>query len=394
MMRIAVMATMAAPLTAACVAVVDLGDDDVVLTTFAECGSLLDHLRSEYAERVGPWGFGSRPSIADIGETRLEPTDDLFETDGHRIFTVSKGRLTVVDAASRQIEGSARLASEYATELLFDGDDLLVILNDRSPPVRFALKPADGSPADGSPAADQSASPAGEQPAGYDQPVVTVVQRVRVDGYTPRVVETLRIDGANVSTHSIDGVARVVTHHDPSWSVPFSHPNGSASEQEAEEANRAAILAGTLEDWLPSYAVGPGGGRPPVGGGLLADCENVYVPSVFAGFGVITVMSLPVGGPLAGNDAMAVMTSGDIVHATPRSLYVATSAWVDPELLEDYDARRLIIKDRRTAVHRFDLTDPARAAYTASDTVLGRIHDQSSLSRLVEMGELGDSAGG
>ena len=395
--------------------VIDLGDDEIVLTAslsaFDECGSLLDHLRSEYAERVGPWGFEGGgygpgipiPEMADdqmaeegaMAETGAAGPDsgsaeaaaaglvegvdysgtnvqeagvdeaDLVKTDGRRIFAVSSGLLLVVDAASRQIEGSAQLAEGFAAEMLLDGDDLLVVMNAYSPPIRFALEPAAGQSAE----------------YEYDGPV-TVVQRVRMDGYRPRVVETLRIDGAYVSTRSIDGVARVVTRHDPAWAFPFVYPQGgSGSEEAAEEANRAAVLASTLEDWLPSYSVAAGAGvSGPVEGGLLPACENVYVPTEFAGFGVTTVLSLPVGGPLAGDGAVSVMAPGDTVYASPQSLYVATSNWLAPEIFEDEAVWPRVAQNWRTAVHRFDLTDPTRAAYAASGSVPGQIHNQFSLS--------------
>ena len=392
--------------------VIDLGDDEIVLTAalsaFDECGSLLDHLRSEYAERVGPWGFeggGYGPGIPEImadddmavesGADGPDPGSaeataaglvegvdysgtnvqeagvdeaDLVKTDGRRIFAVSNGLLLVVDAASRQIEGSARLAEGYAAEMLLDGDDLLVVMNDYSPPIRYALESADDSAAAG-------------QPAEYDGPV-TVVHQVRVDDYRPRVTETLRIDGSYVSTRSVGGVARVVTRHDPAWSFPFVYPQGgSGSEEVAEEANRAAVLASELEDWLPSYTVAGGAGvSGPVEGGLLPACENVYVPSEFAGFGVTTVLSLPLGGALAGDGAVSVMAPGDTVYASPRSLYVATSNWLAPEIFEDEIAWPRVAENWRTSVHRFDLADPARAAYVASGSVPGQIRNQFSLS--------------
>lgn len=392
--------------------VIDLGDDEIVLTAalsaFDECGSLLDHLRSEYAERVGPWGFeggGYGPGIPEIMEEDAMAADqgadgpdpgsaeaaaaglvegvdysgtnvqeagvdeaDLVKTDGRRIFAVSNGLLLVVDAASRQIEGSARLAEGYAAEMLLDGDDLLVVMNDYSPPIRFALESADDSAA-------------ASRPAEYDGPV-TVVHQVRVDDYRPRVTETLRIDGAYVSTRSVGGVARVVTRHDPAWSFPFVYPQGgSGSEEVAEEANRAAVLASELEDWLPSYTVAGGAGvSGPVEGGLLPACGNVYVPSEFAGFGVTTVLSLPLGGALAGDGAVSVMAPGDTVYASPRSLYVATSNWLAPEIFEDEIAWPRVAENWRTSVHRFDLADPARAAYVASGSVPGQIRNQFSLS--------------
>ena len=386
-------------------AMIDSGDDENGLTaglsTFDDCGSLLDHLRTEYAERVGPWGFeyggwreswrtksetadedaadGSDPGSAEatsdyrfIGVVDSDPDlpeagmdgADLVKTDGRRIFAVSNSQLLVVDAASRQIEGSTRLASGRGAGLLLDGDDLLVILSDRSLPVRAALEPDDGSDA-------------ADQPGRNDLSVI-VVQRVRVDGYEPRVVETLRMDGTYSSTFSVNGVARVVTRHGAPTSLPFVYPQGGTSEWEAEQANRAVVLASTLEDWLPSYAVSGGAGTSvPSEGGLLTACENVYVPSEFAGFGVITVMSLPVGGPLANDSAVSMTVYGSSVHATPQSLYVAPSTWVAPEVFADQVDWARAAENRQDAIHRFDLTDPARATYAASGRVPGRIRRYS-----------------
>ena len=388
-------------------AVIDLGDDEIVFTAalsaFDECDSLLDHLRSEFAERVGPWGFegegrgwsgipepaadeamaapATSAGSPDPGDAQaagvglVEGVDysgtnvqeagvdeaDLVKTDGRRIFAVSDGRLSVIDAAARRVVGSVGIASGFSAEMLLDGDDLLVILNGYSPP--YGTAGGDGGELE-----------------EYDQPV-TVVQRVRVDGDTPRVVETLRMEGSYISARSVDGVARVVTRHDPLMSFPFVYPQGSSgSERVAEEANRAAVLASTLEDWLPSYAVVSAAGNGPAEGGRLPACGNVYVPSEFAGFGVTTVMSLPVGGPLASDSAVSVTAPGDIVYATPRSLYVATSAWIAPEIFDDDEARLRMAEDWRTAVHRFDLADPARAAYAASGRVPGRIRNLFSLS--------------
>ena len=422
-MRIVVIAT-AALLAAACAGspdppggttrpgsggevVIDLGDDEIVFTAalgaFDECDSLLDHLRSEFAERVGPWGFegegrygsgipelaadeamaapapstespnpGGAPAAVvglvegvDYSGTNIQETGvdeaDLVKTDGRRIFAVSDGRLLAIDAAARRVVGSVGIASGFSAEMFLDGDDLLVILNGYSPPVGTAADDDGG--------------------LGYDQPI-TIVQRVRVNGDTPEVLETLRIDGTYVSARSVDGVARVVTRHDPSRSFPFVYPQGgSGSERVAEETNRASVLASTLEDWLPSYAVSSAAGNGLAEGGRLPICGNVYVPSEFAGFGVTTVMSLPVGGPLAGDSAVSVTAPGDIVYATPRSLYVATSTWIAPETLrEDDDVRRRMAEDWQTAVHRFDLTDPARAVYAASGLVPGQIHNLFSLS--------------
>ena len=148
-----------------------MGPGEIILTAglvrFDECDALLEHLRSEAAARVGPWGFGERPDYgfddvmveeemaepaADapasdgpaIDSQRQPPVEgvdysgtnvqeagvdeaDIIKTDGRRIFAMSAGRLIVVDAARREILGSVRLAAGESAELFLDGDSLLAI---------------------------------------------------------------------------------------------------------------------------------------------------------------------------------------------------------------------------------------------------------------------------
>ena len=139
------------------------------------------------------------------------------------------------------------------------------------------------------------------------------------------------------------------------------------------------MLASTLDDWLPGYVATTEGGA--ASEGLLPPCEQVHAPTVFSGFGVTTVLSVPVAGGIDPAAATAVLAPGDTVYASPESLYVSTTAWVDPsadaESGIDWDRLR---SELRTNIHRFDISDPARAVYTASGDVPGEIHNQFSLS--------------
>ena len=62
-------------------------------------------------------------------------------------------------------------------------------------------------------------------------------------------------------------------------------------------------------------------------------------------------------------------------------MYVSTTTWIDPSADEageiDWDEVRAQF---RTNIHRFDISDPSGAIYTASGSVPGEIHNQFALS--------------
>ena len=411
--------------------VLDLGIGDVELAShlirFNGCDAVLEYVRTEYASRVNPWGFdgyggwwgGGRPvpmledmedgavtdeaatadratkqlsgpadskATATPGQELVEGVDysgtnvqeagvdeaDIVKTDGERIFALSDGRLVVTDVTDRSVVSSVEVAGGRYSELFISGDSLLLI------------KPA----------------------RHYGDGPETVLQRISLGGGTPEIVETLRVEGDYVSARSVGGTARVILRHNPEQRFPFVYPQSEAGEQTAEKANRAAVLDSTLDDWLPRYVsdnTGSANGQPLTDGDgqQLIGCENVHAPSVFSGFGVAVVMSVPIGGdfnPAAGSSA--IMAPGDTVYASAESLYLATTVWQDAEhdqaetdetddqaetdetdeisqsstssddiaVLPDLPER-----DRRTStsIHRFDITDPAGAVYQASGRCAG-----------------------
>ena len=375
--------------------VIELGPEDVVLTAglvrFDDCDTLLDHLRTEYSARVGPWGFDqggwfgpvfrrggdddmamAEAAAADMGMAAAEapgapsPVEgvdfsgtnvqeagvdeaDIVKTDGRRIFTVSSGRLVVVDAAGRRTAGSVAVAEGWGRELFIDGDGLLLITRSHS-------ESGDGSE--------------------------TVLQRIDVSG-APRIIETVGVQGNYISARSVGGTARVILRYDPQWNFPFVFPQNDSAEDVAETANRAAVLNSTLDDWLPHYTLGSADSST---GSLMVPCDDVHAPSVFSGFGVTTVISVPISGDFDPSSSTAVMAPGDTVYASTGSLYVATTRWLDPDEFGseedeewDEDGWREAWSQRRTSVHRFDISGDA-AAYASSGEVLGVIRNQFSLS--------------
>ena len=369
------------------------------LVRFDGCDALLAQLRDWAADRVGPWGFGGRPyddtddmivedaapepapaadqaaepaPAADqaaqpaapaAGFQRRPPVEgedysgtnvqeagvdeaDIIKTDGRRIFAMSAGHLVVVDTASREVLGSVLLPIGESAELFLAGAGLL------------AIQQAGG---------------------GGGNPQQAVIHRIDVRDGVPEIAETLRVEGSYVSARSVGGVARVIVRSHPADDFPFVHPAGPGSEALAEEANRAAMLATTLEDWLPAYShTGPGDAAAE---GLLAPCRQVHAPTVFSGFGVTTVLSVPVADDIDPAAATSVLAPGETVYASTRSMYVSTATWIDPAADEagdiDWDQ---FAAEFRTNIHRFDISDPAGAVYTASGSVPGEIHNQFALS--------------
>ena len=371
--------------------VVELGSGDVVLTAglvrFDDCDTLLDYLHEEYSARVGPWGFDRGgwfdpmpmpvlenemamaadamaeeaapaqgvPTNAtaapvegvDFSGTNIQEVGvdeaDIVKTDGRRIFTVSAGRLVVVDAASRSVVGSVTVAEGWGRELFIGGDSLLLITRSTS-----------------------------DAPDGSE----TVLQSIDMSAGTPEIVRTVNVQGNYISARSVGGTARVILRYDPQWSFPFVYPQNEAAEDVAEAANRAAILNSTLDDWLPHYTVGSADSST---GSLMVPCGDVHAPSVFSGFGVTTVISVPIDGAFDPSSSTAVMAPGDTVYASTGSLYVATTRWVEADTFDDDDVWREAWSQRRTSIHRFDISG-AEASYEASGEVLGVIHNQFSLS--------------
>ena len=68
------------------------------------------------------------------------------------------------------------------------------------------------------------------------------------------------------------------------------------------------------------------------------------------------------------------------MYASTESLYVSTTTWVDSGVFEDEQQWENAWNARRVNIHRFDITDPTQARYTASGSVPGEIHNQFSLS--------------
>ncbi|MDZ7678878.1 MAG: beta-propeller domain-containing protein [Acidimicrobiales bacterium] len=414
---------------------VELGGDDVELVSallqrYDSCDAFLADVKAEALERVGPYGLGNqhgypiglgggdgRMAFAEAGDdmadsagsapaptaTGTDPAfsgtnlqeqgvdePDLVKTDGTLAAAVSGDRLhmiDVVDPSDPQLLSSTPLAG-HGAELLLDGDRLLVLqrTGQHWGPPQPLHGEAIGAPA-GAAGTGSSASGGGDRvaPGPYlPSAELTTIAMVDIsDPETPRAERTWTVEGGYLSARAVDGTARIVARSNPASTLAFVYPSGPNAEEAATEANRAVIEASTIDDWVPSLTVSDADGTVTTET-RVAPCDQLYRPSVFSGFGLVSVLTADMGGDgVNENDGVGVLSSGETVYASPTSLFVATNQWLDPE--PDPATSEDIMpvpprRSQRTDVHQFAIDEPGPAHYLASGSVEGRVLNQFSMS--------------
>lgn len=378
------------------------------LRTFDECEVLLDHIHTEAAARVGAYGFegdgwygpaipelrdfaveegetteaaadfggddgdalaasddaseGAPVAGVDFSDTNLQELGvdepDIVKTDGEQIFVVAGNELVIVDAATAEVTGRVEVATGWNRELFLAGDEVLLISR-----------------------GDTYEAPIGEVDAAADDAAffggsATVIERITV-GLTPAVLETMRVEGDYVSARAVDGVARILVTTNPQWTLPFVYPQTEAGEERAAETNRQIVGETDLSDWLPGYELIRDGAV--VSGGQLPECGSVHAPTDFSGFGLLSVISLPLGDDLDTSETTSVLAPGETVYASTESIYVATTNWIDAFEVQTHQEWEELWSNRQTNLHRFELTEDG-TDYVASGSVAGSINNQFSLS--------------
>ena len=290
------------------------------------------------APQAGPVFSGTNVQEAGVDEP------DVVKTDGRLLVTTTDGRLRVLDVTGvpRQL-GSLDLAGG-AGNLLLVGNRALVL--------------ADGSryPATGL-AEDQGAASAPIRP----KTKVTVVDLA--NPAKPRIARTHEIDGSYVDARLVGGVARLVTRSSPDISFPRTQPGNQEDVRKAQAANAHIVRNAAPASFLPKGA----------------SCTDAYVPVQASGVGTIAVQSLD---PRAEAPGAAVTVVGDAstVYASSERLFVATNPGGLGGPVRLAQEPRTAPGTGRTAIHAFDITDPAKARYAGSGDVPGRLLNQFSLS--------------
>ncbi len=396
------------------------------LATFDDCTALLTHLRTEGAERVGPYGFDghggwwgpfddvvlesameddaamedSADFAADaaapaVGRSTGELTEgkdfsgtnnqevgvdepDIVKTDGERILTVTNGTLTLVDVTSGEpvVRGSIAVGYE-AQNMLVAGDRVFVF---------GTTWGGDGVVPMPEPVIDDVASDDAEadfareeilpgKPGGWFGPQVLITEIDVTDLDDPREDAMLLIDGFFLSARLIGDSISVAVQADP-IDLGFVYPQGQSGEDRAEAFNKEIVGETELDDWLPNYRLIADGTES---SGLLADCDDVHAPNEFAGFGSLSVVEVDATDGLTTPQAASVLASGQNVYASPSTMWISTNAWIDWGLLEDEAEVDAAAQNFTSQIHGFAIGDGA-PSYLASGEVRGHLLNQFAMS--------------
>ncbi len=289
-------------------------------------------------------GSASDSSGTNVQEAGVDEPD-FVKSDGSHIFAVSGGRLNAVDAraATPSLLGSIELGS-YGGDLLLAGKRAIVIsYAPRAVPL--------GVP--------QPATGTAQPNIAYGGRSATVITEVDVsDPAAMRIVRTETVDGNYVSARLNGTSARVVISTPPA----------------ALQYGTAPGLRTRARGWLPTATVvnrRTGSRRT----SRLTPCGQVRHPHVFSGLNALTVLTIDMDKGLPAVDADTILSDGETVYASDDSLYVATQKFVPQP-----DSSAVPPPPLTTAIHRFDISDPARTTYRSSGEVTGYVLNQFALS--------------
>ena len=287
-------------------------------------------------------GGGTDFSTTNVQEEGVDEPD-VIKTDGEHIYAIAYDQLHVIDARADEpkILGSLRLEG-YGHQLLLHGTKLLVI----------------GGSYEGA--------------NGY-YGGTTLIREVSVsDPAAPRVLRELRTDGDHVSSRLTGSTARVVISAPPrAFQIPSA--GGPETYEQYLARRRARVASARSSAWLPRATLKLRTGERRTRS--LVSCRRVRRPASFSGLETLTVLTIDIEKGLPAVDSDALMTSGETVYGSPRSLYVATQRFNDQFATPSDPPGRTF-----TAIHKFDVSDPGRTDYVASGEVPGYLLSQWSLS--------------
>lgn len=408
----------------------------VALQQFDGCGAFLDYVHTEGAERVGAYGFDNQRywfgddmimmeegeeameadvAVDDAGDAAPVPVSaggldeaagadgdgsdtfsgtnvqvegvdepDIVKTDGQRVLAITGNRLVYVDiddeGRAGERRGSVTLADEsngtyvYGQELLMSGDRAFVVANIEGGAVLPTAPVID----DGDAETEFVDDPIPTEPFPgefYSTPRTVVIEVDLSDPDDLRIANSLTVDGRYVTARSIGDTARLVVSTSPNQ-LDFLFPSNPGSEERAAEANRELVRETTLEDWVPTYTLSTGNGGDETGS--LVNCDGIHAPAEFAGFDMLSVLTLPMDESLGSPTATtSVMATGDTVYSSEDRMYISTNEWVPPTL--DDQERGIWEETYQTGIHRFSLPAGDAARYEASGTVDGHLLNQFSM---------------
>ena len=292
---------------------------------------------------------------------------DFVKTNGDTIFALANGRLNAVDARAATPKLLQSLdVGVYGGELLLRGKRLLLISYAPSPVEILPPQPgSQGGPQgqpDSAPPPDSGGGGSGSGVAvspgiAYYRPATLITEIDVTDPADMKVVRTETIDGSYVSARQNGNTARIVLTTPP------------AGLDYGQEDLRAKPRGWLPRARLENLRTGKKKTR------RILPCGHVRRPRVFAGLDVLTVLTIDMRKGLPAIDTDALMTDGQTVYASNDGLYVATQRFVAPP-----ETASELPPPLTTAIHKFDISDPGRTAYSASGGVTGYVLGQFALS--------------
>ena len=388
-------------------------DDVMVMENDAmEEGGAANGADGDSADTASPVPVEASPAGGDDGGPDFSTTNvqvdgvdepDIVKTDGTRILALTEnGVLHYIDIADDGAAGTKRGSVSindatgtngysWGQEIMVSGDRAFVISRgDRGVPgpmpmpaeeavagdttIEVDAGDAESRFADDAEFAEPIPIEPFPVPGGY-APTTTVVEVDLSDPDELRIAGTLTLDGNYISARSIGETARIVVTTPPT-DLGFVYPSSPAAEESAAEANRRLVRETTVDDWIPGFSLTAADGAQ--SSGALVDCSSIHAPAEFAGFDMLSVVTLPLDESLGAPAATtSIMATGDTVYASQDRMYISTNEWIPPTL--DERERGVWQETYQTGVHRFALPADGAAVYEASGTVDGHLLDQFSM---------------
>ena len=348
------------------------------------------------AEKSAPSEGAASGSAADQAPAHSETNNqekgvdeaDLTKTDGKRLFGIVDGDVVAWDLAGASPRQADRLRLETGGEsqLLLAGDRLLVITTSGSTSYPEPMPMLEEDTSGGTSSSGGSGSsgttgtaPSHPRPALREGPVtvLTQVDVSKVDDL--RVQKRVALEGTVAGARSIGGTARLAVSTPPP-DLPLVYASSRRAEDAAKEANKAIIDKTTIDEWIPQWVdLGTSGIPDPASleGHPLLRCEDVNRPKRSSGVGIVSLLTVDLGGSLEPGNGVGVVGAGETVYASSSNLYVTTTEHADTTSGSSNVASPTVT---RTAVHKFGISGADPASYRASGGVAGHLLNQFSMS--------------
>ena len=410
-------------LTVACsdtseVSQVELDPTDIQLVNrlipFDDCENVLDHIKEEATERVGPYGLDnsgfpiwigleegvlrsevavleSGPDVAmaveesaafdsdasssssgSSGEISFTGTNvqelgvdepDIIKTDGERILVINRGLLShfTVNGGNGSLTSQIAIGDDfYGYELFIHDEKAFLFANGGG----YSILPMiEGS-------AEEDTDFFG---GGFYQPQTRIVEIDLSDPFNLEITSEMTITGNYLSARLVGSTIRMAVNSAPNQ-LEWVYPSNPGSEERATRFNKELIQETTIEDWVPSFQLSSNGS---IETGQLIPCDKLHKPDAFSGFDVLSVLSFNINSGLTSGDGVAVLASGQTVYSSLDRFFIATTKWVDTDMSED--DFEIWTESYTTDVHGFAIGLNEPAEYVASGSVNGTLLNQFSM---------------